>query len=367
MNRLEEILAREYLSQMEKEEEEKLKKGNLKPVYCTQSVGESLYSDKLAAISKYENISFLLRQYINNTRVDEDVIKDLKKAIKDGKILDLKQVTDLGYDKEYLEVLDSLDTMEENGLYITNGLTEQGYIETTNLSKVSIDLKVFYGISIIMKDIKNKILVEGRKPKKILSFRESDYLNDISFMEDDVVLQIGTDLGYLKYRARNVKTIDIYDEDEKTLNYLLKNVYPKVSNNIINKVSLEDLDLNKYTKIVISPILDEDLQMKYFYDLKLYNHFENIYTPQKHIILNKFKLDFQDIVMTDREQVEDSIIEGMKDMKGMGQLVAATQLSFLDKSEAYLKENKLFFDSYKNWQRFIRRDENILNILKSGD
>lgn len=362
MTDLERILLGQYV----KEQEEK--KVEINPVYCTKELGTTLYEDKLKAIGKYEKISLLIRRYINNNSTDENTLNDLRKEVKNKNILDLKEIKELGYDKEYLEKLNKLDFNEENGFYITNGITEKGYVEISNSNRISIDLQVDYGISIILQDIVNKILVKNRKPVKILSFKEADFINSLNINEEDSILQIGADLGYLAFKSKNVKKFDLYDIDNETINYLSKNLYPNIfDKNIINIVPIDKINISNYTKIILSPSLEEEYQMKLFYDLKLYNAFDKLYCPQKYIILNKFKSDFQDIIMTDRAQVEDSLIEAMKEMKGIGQVILSSQMDFVERAEKYINDNKLFFDSYKKWQKFIKDDRNILEILKSGD
>ena len=68
--------------------------------------------------------------------------------------------------------------------------------------------------------------------------------------------------------------------------------------------------------------------------------------------------------MTDKEQVTDSLIEGLKEMKGIGQLILNVQLDFIEKASDYLDENKIYFDSYKKYQKFMRNKEIIYEILK---
>lgn len=353
---LTQILINQY-----KEEQEA---ANINPVFCTKDLGEALYKDKLDAIGQYETVSLILKKYINNNDVSKEVISDLEKEYKDGKIVELKKVEKFGYNEDYLNILNSLEMQPENEFYLTNGLTEKGYVELTDNYSISIDLKVKYGISILLNDTINKILVKNNKPFKILSYIEANFVNSIEFDKYENILQIGADLGYIGFLAN--KKIDIYEEDDTLANYLNDKVY-RYTNPNTNLIKVDEIDINKYDLIIISPSVDEEYQMKLFYDLKLYNVWDKVESSKKQLVLTKFKSDFQDVVMTDREQVEDSLIEAMKEMKGIGQVVLSSQMDFVERAENYLKTNNLYFDSYKKWQRFIRNDKNIIEILKSGD
>ena len=336
-------------------------KENLNPKYCSKNLGEILYGDKLTAISKYESVANLMKRYSKNFSYDEKIEKDLKKEVSDGNILEIVPIDDFGYDKEYLELLEKIKVDESSEYRICDGITEKGYLEFNNNYSISKDLKTIYGLTITKKNVINKILAKGNKPEKILTYVEANYINNLKFSPEEKVLLIGLDLGYTAFKHPN-KIIYINDEDENLKDFVNKNIYQNIGVTC-NFVSKEDISSIKFDKIIINPSLDNDFQLKLFYDLKLYN-FDNVYTPKLSLILSKFKLDLQDLIMTDKEQLTDSLIEGLKEMKGIGQLILDVQLDFADKAEKYLNENKLFFDSYKKYQKFINNDSVIIDILK---
>lgn len=337
------------------------KKENINAKYCTEELGKILYEDKLTAIAKYEAVANLMKRYSRNFSYDEKIENDLEKEVEKGTILEIIPIDDLGYDKEYLELLERIKTEENLDYRLCNGVTEKGYLEFNNNYTISKDLKTLYGITITKKDIINRILAKVNKPEKILTYVEANYINSLEFKPNEKVLLIGSDLGYVGFKHPD-KTIYIYEEDEKLKDFLKENIYNNlgITCNYINK---KDISGYNFDKIIINPSLDNDMQLKLFYELELYN-FKNVYTPKLSLIISKFKLDLQDLIMTDKEQLTDSLIEGLKEMKGIGQLILNVQLDFAEKAERYLEDNKIFFDSYKKYQKFINNDDVVYLILK---
>lgn len=351
------------LEQKQKQVKEELenKRYNGKPKYCTEDVGLILYNDKLAAIEKYEIVAGIFRRYGNNYDFNEDIVSDISKFKKDKSIIDLEIVEEFPYNKNYLNILNSINISKDN-YRLCGGITEKGYVEISDKYEISSDLKTTYGFSIIKNDIKNTILASGNKPVKLLTYVESKYCNSINFLENERILIIGSDLGYLGYLA-NLKNcnIDMYEEDEELFSFLDEYVYKKLQINI----SLNNNpNYNEYDKIILTPNLSTDLQMKYFFDLELFKY-ENVYSYLKDLIICKFKSDLRDIIITDKNQVIDTLLDSHNEMDGINQLILPVQLDFAEKCEKYLNDNKIYLFNYKKWQRLIRDNNIIYNILKT--
>lgn len=329
--------------------------------YCTKELGEILYRDKLVSIAKYEKIANIMKRYSRNQEYNESILKDLEREIKLDAILSIEPINSFGYDEKYLDLLNSLQSEQDSEFKICKGITDKGYLEFSNKYYITKDLKTTYGLSIIAKDIINNIVVKNRRPIKMLSFVEAEYINSLNISENEKVLLVGADLGYLSTKHK-LNQLYIYEENKDLRNFLKKEVYDKMNLNItyLNETEIHEIS---FDKIIINPSLDNDLQLKLFYDLKLYKY-EQIYTPKLDLIISKFKLDLQDLIMTDKEQVVDSLLEGLKEMKGIGQIILDTQLNFIEKAEKYLNKKNLYFDNYKKYQRFINNEEVIYEILK---
>lgn len=335
----------------------------LSPKYCSKELGEILYRDKLLSISKYEPVSNLLRKYNKNFEYNKQILDDLLNEKTKNNILEITPIEKFGYNEEYLNILKNLNIneIEDNPYRLCNGITEKGFLEINNNYIISKDLQVLYGFYITTKDIKNKIVAEKNKPKYTLSYTEAEFINNLTIDSNEKILLIGADLGYLAYKYPSIE-MSVYEEDLAFKEFLERNIYPHFNKNI-KFIDNFEINLDSFDKIIINPSYNEELQLKYFYDLELYNS-KKIYTPKLDLIINKFKLDLQDLIMTDKEQVIDSLIEGLKEMKGIGQLILDVQMDFLDKAEKYLLKNDLYFDNYKKYQKFIKNNENIYTILR---
>lgn len=345
------------------------------PKYCTKEIGKILYSDKLLSIERIEKINDVFRIYSGNTKYNKSIIDELNKYKKEGIFSNVIAINSFLYSKKYLNFLNKLPKNKDNLFYMCKGLTDVGYIELTNNYKISKDLRISPEITIIKKDIINTVIGFQGKPIRKLTYKDSEFINRLDFNNKKNILLLGVDLGYLLFLMKDNKDVEnlyIYDRNPDLLKFVNENILKNINTHInvhILKENIDDLEVPKINAnlnmIIISSMIEIQEQINYYYRLKLF-HFEDILnTNFKEIMFNKYKQDLQDLIMTNKESVIKVLLNTYRDTKGLSSELLGLQLDFIEKADIYLNKDKVFFDNYKKYQKFINRDSVIIDILKT--
>ena len=336
--------------------------------YCTQDVGISLYSDNMASIERTQIIGDIFRIFAFNKDIDENIIKKLDEYKRKDAFHILTKINELKYSKEYLDFLyDCKENQEVDSIFnFREGILDKGYFDKTNNIYYSKDLRPSIELTLIWKDFQFPVVCRENKLYRGLGYIQSNFIFNKELKNNSLV--IGLDLGYLFFNNKEKDiTVYVYDIDKEYIKFFKKNILDKM-NSKLNVIFLEDLDnINNLNmcQIIIDNTQFFETYFKIFYNDKLYNYIDIIESDSLKIIMNKLKMDFRTLIFSSKEEFCDSILENYKDFKGIECSIAECEIDFIEKCERFLDSNKIFYDSYKKFQKDLNKDEFFINILKN--
>ena len=354
--------------------------------HCTDELGKVLYEEKLKQTEKTELILNFLKifnkglNYIANEQIivnKESFDKNIDFLKTKDAIFNVKEINSFDYNIEYLrfmkEVLTEVEKKnKENGVNNTNYnlaklIVDKDQIGFTERQTIGKDLSLSQELYLTTKNF--ELLPCMTYNKKLFlspSYTESSYINENieELKKSKNMLIIGADLGYLEFLLKDcdIENLYILEDNTELLDYLVDNVYKYLPINyslhLINDIKdvCHDLDT-----VLLNPILSSELAIKKFYEYS--GMFEEIIVPEKDYILLKFRLLFTDIVFSDLQTCIDNVLENYSDFYGVDDTLSALEIDFYEKVDRYLTENKVFFDTYKKYQKYVNSDENIINII----